>query len=133
MRWSKLKARVESFFARGILGRVELRSVRYRESLDRAGRGILVVDGEEVWASGSGVAETITGSYSQRDFYHALEEYCNLSIDEVFASSDLLILALAILDRRVGKRRLELLREQYQKHPLLERLYKLRYDVERMA
>jgi hypothetical protein len=46
------------------------------------------------------------GVLCQGLFYRSLEEYCNLAIDDALRSRNVLIRALAMLDCRLGKRRL---------------------------
>ncbi|MCU0306031.1 MAG: hypothetical protein MUC56_18405 [Thermoanaerobaculales bacterium] len=48
MQWSKLKKRVESFFASSVVGRVELRVTNYRKSHDWEGRAWITIDKEEI-------------------------------------------------------------------------------------
>jgi hypothetical protein len=53
VQWSKLKKRVEQFFAPSVKGRVELRYTTYRGphggTHDRFGRGWITYDGEEIF------------------------------------------------------------------------------------
>jgi hypothetical protein len=44
--------------------------------------------------------------YSRDDFDAAIEKYVNLSIENSIGSKDVIVRALAMLDRRLGKRRL---------------------------
>jgi hypothetical protein len=46
------------------------------------------------------------GKFNQYTFYESLDEYCNNSIDQSLVSDNLLIRCLAMLDPRLGKRRL---------------------------
>lgn len=59
----------------------------------------------------------------------AMADYLNLSIEEVWASSDVLIKAFALLDRRFGKRRLTAFDPEGQ-HPLVTQFYEIRCEVE---
>jgi len=47
-------------------------------------------------------------------------------------SDNVLILALGIIDRRVGKRRLPRLEDKYSTHKLLKYMYKLRVYAEKL-
>ena len=136
MKWSKRKNNVESFFADSVKGRVELRSTRYRGTHDKEGRGYITFDKEEIWnmctLSFYSIEyerideivkrENITpyeaqmiahdelaseGKFNQYTYYGSLDEYCNNSIEESLISDNLLIRCLAMLDRRLGKRRLQ--------------------------
>lgn len=158
MRWSALKSKVETFFAPSIKGRVELRSTSYREAHDQTGRGYITVDGEEVWNMctlsfwgaeysrindiakdrqiSPAAAQAITdvrleaeGTLPQWGFYRALESYCNASIEESLESTNPLTKSLAILDARVGKRRLQKL-DVSAEHPMVQYFFSLRCQVE---
>ena len=162
MQWSKLKRRVESFLATSVAGRVELRSTRYRGSHDQEGRGFITFDKKEVWdmctlrawRSEYELQKQIEaqqeirpidahelarqeiesqGLFSQYRFYESLEEYCNLSVEEAIDSENILIRALAMLDRRVGKRRLRSLGEEANIHPMVFRFYQFRCQAEGLS
>ena len=70
------------------------------------------------------------GLFSDFAFYLYLEEYCNLSIEDALNSENLLIKSLAMLDRRVGKKRLLTLGEQASVHPVVEKSYRFRCVAE---
>lgn len=135
MQWSKRKKNVESFFSDGVKGRLELRSTHYRGSHDDEGRGYITFDKNEIWsmctlsfysieydrideiAKREGIkpyeAQKIAheqlaaeGKFNQYTFYDSLDEYCNNSIESSLTSENLLIRCLAMLDSRLGKRRL---------------------------
>jgi hypothetical protein len=158
MKWSNLKSKVEAFFAPSLNGRIELRATRYRKAHDQTGRGYITVDGKEVWnmctlsfwkveypridaikqerqisaAAAYAIVNTqLTqeGVLSQRDFYQALEDYCNSSIDSNLDSANPLIKSLALLDARVGKRQLKKLDVSNQ-HPMVLFFFKLRCEAE---
>ena len=46
------------------------------------------------------------GIFSEHSFYRAFEEFDNQSIEDSLKSEDMIVRIFAILDRRVGKRRL---------------------------
>ena len=101
VRWSELKRRVEGNFAPAVRGRVEVFTTSCRQALDGAGEGWISVDGERpATAQGQEV-------FSDEDFKRALFSSLTLSIDAMLASKDALLHALAVLDRRFDKRRLE--------------------------
>lgn len=158
MQWSSLKKKVESFFVPSLKGRVELRSTRYRGTHDQTGRGYITVDGKEVWSMCSlnfwkteyptiarisekeqilpTVAQIIVdaqleqeGILSQWDFYRALENYCNSSIEASLESVNPLTKSLAILDSRVGKRRLKNINFASE-HSMIQYFFALRCRVE---
>ena len=148
MRWSKLKQKVEEHFAAKLGKRVELRLTCYRDAHDQIGRGWITVDGEEVhnmcyWLqhkvgqprieideSTTPPVATHKGVMSTFDYTSALFEYLSNSIEDSINSSNYLIRALALLDSRYGKRRLEKLALAPDEHPLVQRFFQLRCEAE---
>ncbi|MCL2842383.1 MAG: hypothetical protein FWE28_02805 [Oscillospiraceae bacterium] len=64
-------------------------------------------------------------------FYNAFYAYHNNSIDKSIASPDAMVRLFAVLDKRVGKRRLEKLMSEVEKQPeWLQVFYKLRLEAE---
>jgi len=158
MRWSKLKKRTEALFAPCVRGRVELRATTYRRAADKMGRGYITIDGEEAWnapdaawwakerdkiahvAGRDGLtppqAQPLAwdelareGVHSLGGFYVALEKFCDGDVEANLRADDVLLRALAMCDRRVGKRRLAAM-EVEGEHPLVQRLYELRIEAE---
>lgn len=72
------------------------------------------------------------GVYNQFEFYQALERYLSLSLEDALASPVLPIRALAVLDRRLGKRRLRTLRLSDGEHALVRALFALRCEAEQI-
>ena len=69
--------------------------------------------------------------YTDNEFCDALEQYRNQEIQSSIQSSNPLVRMFAILDRRVGKRTLNRLREEIDAQPLwLQGLYRIRMDAE---
>ena len=72
-----------------------------------------------------------SGSFDQRFFYRAFEEYDNQSIELSLESADPLVRVFALLDRRLGKRRLIAMREKMQNELDWVRLfYNVRLEAE---
>jgi hypothetical protein len=69
-------------------------------------------------------------SFTCYDFLHASAQYLDLSIDDALQSDDPIIRALAMLDRRVGKRRLAKMELIEAEHPLVRQFYNLRSEAE---
>ncbi|MEA2691064.1 MAG: hypothetical protein QOJ16_451 [Acidobacteriota bacterium] len=169
MQWSKLKARVESFFAPAVTGRVELRTTNYRHVHDGAGRGWITIDGREVynfctqkyWVEGNALSEGIRtanratdwsdpaqevayyeagahtdeilekrGIVCQGGFESALADYLTLTVNDALASDHLVHRALAVLDGRLGKRRLRTFELRTDENPLVKQLLDFRCQVE---
>jgi hypothetical protein len=63
-------------------------------------------------------------------FQAAVERYPDLPVDEALVSSNLVHRALAVLDRRLGKRRLGKLECRTDEHPLVMGLYRFRCSSE---
>lgn len=70
------------------------------------------------------------GRYSREEYFAALQDYLSVSIDDALQSSNTIIKALALVDRRVGKRRLQQMAPEDFDHPLVRRLYQLRCEAE---
>jgi len=70
------------------------------------------------------------GVLKNSEYFGFLHDYLSMSHLEALESNNILFLALAILDRRLGKRRIPDLGDRYQAHPLLKRLYAFRCEVE---
>ncbi|WP_298292011.1 hypothetical protein [uncultured Litoreibacter sp.] len=136
MKWSKLKQRVEENFAPELAGRVNVRLTRYRRSHDQEQHGRIYIDGE-VWFDActfktaiesldtaertTGIASwgIVHGDYGVEEdvksrgflegyfFPKVLFSFLNTSIDNALKSDEPLMRILAVMDRRVGKRRLD--------------------------
>ena len=137
--WSSVKKILEEDrLAPSLRGRVSYFVTRYREAHDDVGRLAILVDGKEVfrahpfWGSSNWRSvreehpelsreefwelmfnlELAKGNGEQYDFYRSFEEYDTQDIEKSLASGNPLVRVLAVLDRRVGKRRLNRLAEQ---------------------
>lgn len=146
MRWSKLKALTEERFAPSVAGRVEIFSTRYGDC--SCGRAWITVDGREVAsfctrAAALGSARGVVprrgklghgklghGELSRQDAYAACWAFVHdLSIGAALGDSDPLVQTLAVLDRRVGRRRLDAL-DATRLHPLAQELLRVRRAAE---
>ena len=121
MRWSKLKHLTESRFADGVRGRVALHTTRYRYRLSmihNEARSWITIDGREIinmtrWNEVDrrgveyvGDRRFEVGVFHAYDLEMACEEMLTLPIEDALASPNPLVRALAVLDRRAGRRRL---------------------------
>lgn len=71
------------------------------------------------------------GDFDQRDFYIAFQEFDNQSIEKSLASSNPIVRMFALLDKRVGKRKLISLNSTMKDElSWLYMFYRLRCDVE---
>jgi len=71
--------------------------------------------------------------FSQYDFLEAAERFLNSTIEESLKSDNSIVKALALIDRRVGKRTLNMLKESIEDESELVRyFYRLRCEAEQM-
>jgi hypothetical protein len=70
------------------------------------------------------------GVVSQKFFECSIEAYPSLSIGEALESANFIHRALAMVDRRLGKRRLRSLGLRTDEHPLVLKLYEFRRVAE---
>ncbi|MBR0354870.1 MAG: hypothetical protein IJK35_05830 [Oscillospiraceae bacterium] len=79
--------------------------------------------------------ELAKGNGEQYDFYRSFEEYDTQDIEKSLASGNPLVRVLAVLDRRVGKRRLKRLAEQgFSDEPeWVQTMIRLRLEAEGVA
>jgi hypothetical protein len=72
------------------------------------------------------------GVFSRDQFYDALEEYVQLPIETALLSTNPIIQAVSLLDRRCGIRRLESMELSEQAIALVRTCYKIRCEVEEL-
>jgi hypothetical protein len=70
------------------------------------------------------------GVRSQEWFENSLREYLSLTLEEGLASTNFLHRALAVIDKRLGKRRVKVLQLSQGEHPLVSRFLELRRAAE---
>jgi hypothetical protein len=146
MRWTKLKSLIEDRFAPSVRARLTINSTRYGACT--CGRAWLTLDGEEIanfctrayYNAELGRADPSEktapdalvryGELSRQDAYECCWAFIHeLSIEDALTNEDPLIQTLAVLDERVGKRRLvELDFEKF--HPLARKLLRIRAEAE---
>ena len=71
------------------------------------------------------------GVFARFDFTAALWQSLQLSVTDSLKSEDAVIRAMAMVDRRMGKRRFVALTTEQVGHPLVRQLYELRGQAER--
>ena len=124
MRWSQLKTNLEALRAPALKKRVGLHQARYRYTLEEVGRIWVTIDGREIASFDTS---------SEYDDYQALADlkaYLRISIDDALKTDTPLVRALAVIDRRLGKRRLRSLDAGPDDHRLVRELYRLRCEAE---
>ncbi len=77
--------------------------------------------------------EDLRGRNAAEHFTTTLAGYLDLSIDAALGSDDPLVRALAMIDRRVGKRRLKSMLLGEGEHPLVRAMLELRREAERVT
>ena len=145
MQWSKLRTQVEAMFADSVQGRVRLQSTGYHKMHDGQGRCWITVDGQEIinmpswyeWALRDYVGRPdlpeefadYVSLFARGGFRSAMLDYVNLSIDKILASESVLIRAVGMFDRRLGKCKLAAL-DVDGAHPLVRLFYCVRCEAE---
>ncbi|MCD4726658.1 MAG: PcfJ domain-containing protein [Pirellulales bacterium] len=145
MQWSQLRKRVQDMFADSVKGRVQLRSTGYRKFHDGDGRYWITVDGEEIvniphwyqWYMRDYMGQPnlskefsdYVSLFAKGGLGLAMNLYLTMSIDDILCSENVLVQAIGMLDRRVGKRRLRTL-ELKNSHPLVRLFHNLRCEAE---
>ena len=139
MSWSDMRHKLESeYLAVSLRGHIQYYATSYSKSPDHEGRAAIRFDGKEIiagcyynnWLKAElfprdaryerRMKEEMAftddtavqlGVFDQRSFYEAFSIFDNQSIEESLSSENMLVRIFAILDRRVGKRRLEKIRQ----------------------
>ena len=149
--WSGIRKKLETdYLAPSLRGHLQYYATSYSRSPDHEGRAAIRYDGREIlrgcyWNNWSKAAEFSRdekwktrmtaenaylddvalrlGVFDQRCFYRAFEEFACQSIEQSLASENLLIRIFAVLDRRVGKRRLRRIQQDIPKEPATFQLF----------
>lgn len=132
--WSKTKKQLESLMCPSLKDRVKFNCSNYRIH-DGIGRTYITVDGKEVYnmctLKRDYYRQHKDGCYSQVEFMEALNAYFKSPIDESIKSDNSLIKILVLLDRRIGKRTLEKMKDHIEnEESILQYFYKLRWEAE---
>ena len=143
--WSGIRKRMESeYLAESLKGDISYFATSYSRSPDHEGRAAIRYNGKEIikgcyyynWTKAASfpkdekyerrMSEEFAfmddtaiklGVFDQRCFYEAFDEFDNQSIEKSLYSDNLLVRIFAVLDRRVGKRRLLTLKENIENEP----------------
>lgn len=152
MVWTKLKKVVEAHMADSLQGRIQYHLARYGKGVSYfMSRGWITFDKDEIanfstikrvrasytltgeWYSHDNQVLTYLdkeGIFTRDDFVNALEEYVELQVEDAIRSSNPIIRAVAMFDRRLGKRRLSVLSMTEDEHQLVKTFYKIRCQAE---
>ena len=143
--WSGIRKRMESEYpAESLRGHISYFATSYSKSHDHEGRAAIRYDGKEVikggyyqnWTKSESfpkdekyekrISEEFAfmddtaiklGVFDQTCFYNAFDEFDNQSIEKSLYSDNLLVRIFAVLDRRVGKRKLISMKETIENEP----------------
>lgn len=154
--WSGMRNKLETeYLAASLRGRIRYFATTYRESHDQIGRAAILLDGQEIlkgnffnyhfkdhlianipgrkWHAMDSIALE-EGIFDEYSFYTAFSEFDNQEIGKSLCSENLLVRIFAILDRRVGKRRLIAMQEQIQSEaPIIQLFYAIRLEAEGLS
>lgn len=160
--WSGIRKKLEyEYLAESLRGRIRYFATTYRESHDKEGRAAILLDGKEIIGGGfykrwlvehlfpkdekyeermrqeiSFIDDTALklGVFDQRSFYCAFKEFDNQSIEESLKSDDLIVRIFAVLDKRIGKRRLLAMKNEISEEPeMFQLFYAIRVGAEKIA
>ena len=143
--WSGTRKKLETeYLAESLRGHIQYFATSYSRSPDHEGRAAIRLDGREIlsgnyynqWVKADQIPKDEKyhmrmsmdnpfqdktalelGIFDQRCFYEAFDEFDNQSIEKSLESENLIVRIFAVLDRRVGKRRLKALAENISDQP----------------
>lgn len=153
MKWSDLRKRIRAGISPEIRGRIDFHVARYRVPRSSAdGRAWITVDREQIasWSCNEHLIRTLDwhylfqpprrpltsaedhlqlGHYSKKDFLNILKEFLNSNPQKLLNSKVPLARALAIVDRRIGKRTLEKFPIREETDPIVMLFFALRMEA----
>ena len=163
MIWSKQKQFLKNTLCDSLRERIDFHMIKYRQAHDSLGRAVITLDKEELCSMATIVLErehfnlvgfrlndeildefierdlegykivNENGFFSEFDFYEAVNIYLNISIEDAIKSENILVRALSMLDKRLGKRRLKKIYENIEKeNNLVKKFYNIRVESENM-
>lgn len=157
--WSGARKKLEQdYLAPSLRGHIQYYVTSYSRSPDHSGTAAIRLDGAELlrgsywnfWLKadefpvGTSYSERLSlvwdapnetslalGAFDEATFYNAFNAFENQSIEASLASENLLVRIFAVLDRRLGKRRLLAMRESIGQEPAqFQRFYAIRAAAE---
>lgn len=157
--WGSMRKKLETeYLAQSLRGHIQYYATSYSKSPDHEGRAAIRYDGKEIikgcywnnWVKAdlfpndekydkrmstemAYMDDTALklGVFDQRCFYKAFEEFDNQNIEASLKSNDLIVRIFAVLDRRIGKRRLSLMKETIISEPeIFQEFYAIRAKAE---
>jgi len=156
MQWSKLKSRVMTFVDPGVRARLDFHLTTYRKLSELASEFVVTVVGHKIFATsatrynietyittrwtgmlshGDGpdprtVDETLIkrNVLNPPDITSSIRTYLDLDPKLALHSSDPILKALAMIDKRIGKRTLKAIELGDDEHSLVKTFYSLRME-----
>lgn len=157
--WSGIRKKLETeYLAKSLQGHIQYYATSYSKSPDHEGRAAIRYDGKEIiagcywnnWVKAdlfpqdekyeermstemAYMDDTALklGVFDQRCFYNAFAEFDNQDIESSLRSDNLIVRIFAVLDRRIGKRRLILMKETIEREPeIFQEFYAIRAKAE---
>lgn len=157
--WSGIRKRMESeYLAESLKGDISYFATSYSRSPDHEGRAAIRYKGKEIikgcyyhnWTKAESfpkdekyerrMSEEFAfmddtaiklGVFDQTCFYKAFDEFDNQSIEKSLYSDNLLVRIFAVLDRRVGKRKLISMKESVENEPdSIKEFFAIRMNAE---
>lgn len=157
--WNGIRKKLETeYLAKSLQGHIQYYATSYSRNPDHEGRAAIRYDGKEIikgcywnnWLNADQFPKDEKyekrmkvefaymddtaiklGIFDQRSFYNAFAEFDNQDIETSLKSENLIIRIFAILDRRVGKRRLVSMKETITKEPdTFQEFYAIRAKAE---
>lgn len=152
MRWSKVRQLAEANFTEALQGRVRLNVTHLRKTHDDETRGTILVD-DEVWldacyfkhmqayralqdAGGPDWDAALPildrqGLIQGWRFQREVFDFLNMPIETALEEGTTTQKVLAVLDRRIGKRRFKAIEAHFADHPVVARFVALRLSEAR--
>ena len=157
--WSGIRKKLESeYLAESLKGDISYFATSYSRSPDHEGRAAIRYDGKEIikgcyyhnWTKAESfpkdekyerrmseefayIDDTAIklGVFDQTCFYKAFKEFDNQSIEKSLYSENMLVRIFAVLDRRVGKRKLISMKESIENEPdSIKEFFAIRMNAE---
>ena len=157
--WSGIRKKLESeYLAESLKGDISYFATSYSRSPDHEGRAAIRYKGKEIikgcyyynWTKAASFPKDEKyerrmreecaymddtaiklGVFDQICFYRAFKEFGNQSIERSLCSENLLVRIFAVLDKRVGKRKLISMKENIENEPdSIKEFFAIRMDAE---
>lgn len=159
--WTSIRHKLENeYLAYSLRGHIRYFAASYSKCPDHEGRAAIYLDGREIisgsyyeqWSNAGLLPKDETlekrlsaeftfmddteikyGMFDQRCLYNAFYEFDNQSIEKSLHSENMLVRIFAVLDRRVGKRRLRTMKNTISDEgEVFQTFYRIRVSAEKI-